>query len=316
MKEFTITQNDEGKRVDAFVRRVAPLLPSSLLQKYIRLKRIKRNGKRCTYSDRLQRGDILQLYISDEFFADAENKKLFLSVSSQLDIVYEDENILLCDKKPGLIVHEDENERIDTLINRIQHHLYLRGEYDPDAENSFAPALCNRIDRNTGGIVIAAKNAATLRVLNQKIKDREIRKLYLCLVHGKPAKASGTLKSHLLKDEAKNMVKVFSKPVEGAKTAVTSYRVLGFDGKHSLLEAELFTGRTHQIRAQLASIGHPLVGDAKYGRKDGGAPGMKSQALYSYKLIFSFTTDAEHLNDLKDKAFSVKDVPFAKDFAK
>ena len=139
---------------------------------------------------------------------------------------YEDKNILLVDKRPGLIVHSDAKEETNTLINHIKAYLYERGEYDPENENSFVPALCNRIDRNTGGIVIAAKNAETLRILNQKIKDREITKKYLLAVHGKVPSRTGTLKNYILKDEKTNTVKVYERQVKGAKTAETKYRVI------------------------------------------------------------------------------------------
>ena len=188
MKEFTITQNDAGQRLDRFLSKAVPLLPESLMQKYIRLKRIKLGGKRVERNTRLNVGDVLQLYINDEFFETPKAENAYLTVSApKLNIVYEDENILLVDKKPGLAVHpHDGAEYGKTLIDHIQAYLYAKREWRPREENSFTPALCNRIDRNTGGIVIAAKNAEALRILNQKIKDREIDKRYLCIVHGTP----------------------------------------------------------------------------------------------------------------------------------
>ena len=169
MREFTIGKNDAGQRLDRFVAKNLPLLPPALLQKYIRLKRIKVNGKGSKRDVRLNAGDILQLYIND-----------FLTLfKPQLDIVYEDENLMLLNKRPGLVVHADETEKVNTLINHIQAYLYQKREWNPRWENAFAPALCNRIDRNTGGIVIAAKNAETLRILNEKIRDHEIEKSYL-----------------------------------------------------------------------------------------------------------------------------------------
>jgi 23S rRNA pseudouridine955/2504/2580 synthase len=188
MREFIIRENDAGQRLDRFVAKAVPLLPSALLQKYIRLKRVKLNGKGAPRETRLQAGDTLQLYINDEFFDAPEPENAFLKLyRPQLEIVYEDDNLLLLDKRPGIPVHPDDTEKFNTLLTHLQAYLYQKGEWDPRRENSFAPALCNRIDRNTGGIVIAAKNAEALRILNQKIKDREIEKFYLCLVHGKPA---------------------------------------------------------------------------------------------------------------------------------
>ncbi len=312
MKEFLINQNDAGQRLDRFVKKVAPSLPSSLLQRYIRIKRIKINGKRGENASVLQPGDMVQMYINDEFFPPEEGSSTeFMAAKGSLNIVYEDENIMLVDKEPGLVVHEDETGDRDTLIARIQRYLYEKKEYDPEAENSFAPALCNRIDRNTGGIVIAAKNAASLRVMNELIKERLIDKYYLCVVHGNVAAKTGSLKNFLLKDESKNIVRVFDAPRPGAKTALLKYKMLDRNDRFSLIEVELLTGRTHQIRAQFSHIGHPLLGDTKYGTaKQNKGTGYKFQALYSYKLIFSAGEKAEHLAYLNGKEFVVKNVPF------
>ena len=311
MRVFTIGKNDEGTRVDRFVTKIVPRLPLSLLYKSIRLKRIKLNGKRCQANTILNPGDVLTLYINDEFFEVSSHSYGFLSSPSDIDIVYEDENILLADKKPGLVVHEDESGSSDTLINRIQHYLYSKGEWDPAKENSFAPALCNRIDRNTGGIVIAAKNAETLRILNEKIKLREIDKYYLCLVHGSLRPRQGTLKNYIIKDPSQKMVSVYDKMYPGALTAITDYRVLKEAKGLSLVECLLHTGRTHQIRAQMAHAGHPLAGDTKYGlNKNNRSLPFRYQALYSYRLDFTFKTSAGILEYLKNRSFSVMNIPF------
>lgn len=309
MKILLVGINDAGQRLDKFLQKAVPFLPKSLLYKYIRLKRIKLNNKRCDISQKLETGDELALYIGDEFFE--QNPVPFLDAPRGLRIVYEDENILLADKPSGMLVHEDKTEYKDTLINRVLRYLFEKNEYIPENELSFTPALCNRIDRNTGGIVIAAKNAEALRIINEKIKNREITKLYLCLVHGVLDKKSNILKGYHTKDAETNTVRIASSPVEGAKTALTKYKVLRELNDSSLLEVELLTGRTHQIRAHMASIGHPLIGDTKYGvnRMNKGHT-QKHQALYSYKLIFSFKTDAGILNYLKDKAFEVESIPF------
>ena len=314
MKEFTINSNDSGQRTDKFIQKTLPNLPQSLLYKYIRLKRIKINGKKCEISTRLNAGDIVSMYINDEFFTQNKDYE-FLSAPSVLNIVYEDENILLADKKNGLVVHEDDENTVDTLINRILHYLYDKGEYSPDKENSFTPALCNRLDRNTGGIVIAAKNAEALRILNQKIKDREIEKKYLCITVGVPPKKSDTLTAYLEKDEKTNTVKVYDARRNGAKTIITTYRVLKEDGRLALLEVELGTGRTHQIRAQLAHIDCPLLGDGKYGINAVNREySVKTQALYSYKLKFTFKSESGCLEYLNGKEFKVKDVWFENKF--
>ena len=312
MREFTIGKNDAGQRLDRFVAKNLPLLPPALLQKYIRLKRIKVNGKGSKRDVRLETGDILQLYINDEFFDKPNEENLFLTVfKPQLNIVYEDENLLLVDKRPGMSVHADETEKVNTLINHIQAYLYQKREWNPKWENAFVPALCNRIDRNTGGIVIAAKNAETLRIINEKIRAHELEKSYLCITVGRPKRPEGKIEGFLLKDEAKKEVRFFHKPVPGGKTAVTLYRTLESRGGLSLVECRLLTGRTHQIRVSMAEIGCPLLGDGKYGKGDVNRRYHETrQALYSYKLRFDFPTDAGLLNYLKGQEFTVENVPF------
>ena len=231
MKELTVRRNDAGQRLDRFVGKAVPLLPETLLQKYIRIKRIKLNGKGAKRDTRLSEGDVLSLYINDEFFEKPREENAYLKVGKpRINIVYEDENIILADKKPGVLCHSAGAWDYNTLIANIQAYLAQKGEWDPRGENSFAPALCNRIDRNTGGIVIAAKNAEALRILNDKIRDREIEKYYLCAVHGKPKQSRGRLENYLFKDAAKNQVYVKNRPEPGAKTAVTEYRLIKTSG--------------------------------------------------------------------------------------
>ncbi len=312
MKEFTIGKNDAGQRLDRWLGKTMPLLPAPLAQKYIRLKRVKLNGKGAKRDTRLVVGDVLQLYINDEFFEKPTPENAFLSLyQPKLNIVYEDENLLLLDKRPGMVVHPDETERVNTLITHIQAYLYQKRDWSPYWKNSFAPALCNRIDRNTGGIVIAAKNAETLRIMNDKIQAREITKKYLCITLGRPKPAVGKLELFLRKDEGKKQVEVFDRPVADAKTALTLYKTLQSKGELSLVEVELLTGRTHQIRASFAHTGHPLLGDGKYGRGDVNRRYNETkQALYSYFLRFDFPTDSGILEYLRGKEFRVEDVPF------
>ncbi len=315
MKTFIISKNDSGQRLDKFIAKAVPALPKSLMYKYIRTKRIKVNSKKSDISAKLSEGDTVDMYINDEFFAPVDEKYDFLSASKNIDIVYEDENILLLDKKVGLLSHPDETEYNDTLITRVKRYLYEKGEYNPKDEQSFAPALVNRIDRNTGGIVIAAKNAESLRILNQKLKDRELEKYYLCVIHGSLKKKSGLLKGWLIKDEKKNKVRVLDREQIGAKEIKTKYSVISEKDGLSLVEVELLTGRTHQIRAHFSSIGHPLLGDGKYGTNAlNKALGYKKQFLYSYRLKFMFTSDAGSLEYLNGKSFEVPDVWFRREF--
>ena len=307
MKELTVGKNDAGQRLDRFVAKAVPLLPDSLLQKYIRLKRIKVNGKPSKRDLRLSAGDVLMLYINDEFFEAPREDNAWLKIAKpRLNILYEDENILLADKKPGVLCHSAGKWDYNTLIANIQAYLAQKGEWQPKEEHSFSPALCNRIDRNTGGIVIAAKNAEALRILNEKIRDREIEKYYLCAVYGRPRPDNGQLKNELFKDAVKNQVYVKSKPEPGSRSAVTEYQVLMTRAGLSLVECRLLTGRTHQIRVQMAYAGWPLLGDGKYGREQINRRfHEEGQALYSWRLCFDFSTDAGLLNYLRGKEFSV-----------
>ena len=311
MRILTIHKNDAGQRLDKFLSKAVRGLPMSLMYKFIRTKKIKVNRKRCEQSQILREGDEIQLFIKDEFFdTPSKDKQALTAIKPKLNIVYEDENIMLLHKRPGVLVHDDAEGGDNTLIMHVQAYLYERGEYNPADEQSFAPALCNRIDRNTGGIVIAAKCAEALRVMNRMIKEDCLSKFYLCLVHGKMKQKSATLKGYLRKDSATNMVTVQDTPFRDAKEIITKYRVVServVSGETiSLLEVELVTGRTHQIRAHLAHIGHPLVGDGKYGvNRDDRHRGYKFQALYAYRLVFDLGCDDGLLSYLQRKQFTI-----------
>lgn len=317
MKSFEIKPNDANQRLDKFIRKSLPNLPQTLMYKYIRIKRIKVNRKRAEISTILKVGDIVDMYINDEFFIKPETRYDFTGASKSIDIIYEDENIVLLNKKTGLLCHPDDKEYVDTLITRLKRYLYDKGEYKPDDEASFTPALVNRIDRNTGGIVIAAKNAESLRIMNAQMKRRNLRKFYLCVVHGILEREQGLLEGYLTKDEKKNLVKVSKNHTDGSKEIRTKYKAVSkdFENELTLTEVELLTGRTHQIRAHFASIGHPLLGDGKYGtNKLNKDFGYKKQFLYSYKLIFNFDDEAGILSYLNGRCFEVKDVWFVREF--
>ena len=325
MREFKINANDAGQRLDKFIQKTVKGMPVSLMYKAIRLKKIKVNRKRAEQKQILAVGDVVQMFLNEDLFAEKIADRELLSMTPNINVLYEDENIILCNKPAGILVHSGDgdgktsgdgsvNDR-NTLVYHMQAYLAQNGEYDPADENSFAPALCNRIDRNTGGIVIGAKNAQTLRDINARIRDNYISKYYLCAVHGKLPEKSNVLKDFLVKNSNTNTVKVLKTYKPGAKEIITKYSVVDYNKSKdlSLLEIELITGRTHQIRAHMASIGHPLAGDGKYGTNEfNKKTGRKTQALYSYKLRFNFK-DENELSYLNGKTFEVSDVPFAKE---
>ncbi|MEE0858431.1 MAG: RluA family pseudouridine synthase [Acutalibacteraceae bacterium] len=308
MREIIIKKNDANQRLDKFLTKRFKTMPKSLMYKYIRTKYIKLNNKKCEISTILKEGDVLKLFIKEEFFENESTTENydFLKAPTKLDIIYEDENIMLINKKPGVIVHPDEKYHFDSLISRVLHYLYDKNEYNPKDDKAFAPALVNRIDRNTGGIVIAAKNAESLRTLNAKMKTRELTKLYLCLVQGTLKHSEGLLGGYIEKNEKKNKVTVLKKPTPNSKPVKTKYKVLKNINGNSLVEIDLLTGRTHQIRAHMSSIGHPLLGDTKYGYKRKGDNDVyKYQALYAYKITFNFETDGGIMEYLNGKSFEV-----------
>ena len=318
MEILNIGKNDAGQRLDKFLSKALPSLPQALMYKAIRTKKIKLNRKRCEGSDVLSVGDTIQLFLAPEFLGKSGADESFRRLVPRLRIIFEDANVIICDKAEGMICHSDEKETGNTLIDHIKAHLFRSGEYKPDAEQSFAPALCNRIDRNTGGIVIAAKTAEALREINLAIKEGRVHKRYLCAVKGVPSPASAVLRGWLVKDSAKNEVRVFANNpnIPAAREIITAYDVVGRTGNLALLEVDLLTGRTHQIRAHMAFIGHPLLGDGKYGVNQAErAMGYDSQALYSYKAGFEFP-EGSPLGYLSGIVFEVprENIGFLKEF--
>ena len=316
MREFTVTKNDAGQRLDRFASKLAPSIPSALLQKYFRRKEIKVNGRWARPDQRLAEGDTVRLFLPEEFFqARREPEGWLTTLKPALDIVYEDENILLVSKRPGVLCHVASGWSADTLLAHIQAHVYQAGGWDPTAENSFAPALCNRIDRGTGGIVIAAKTAPALRILDEKIRAREVGKEYLCVCVGRPDPPEGRLEGWLFKDAVKNQVYVKPRQEPGTSFAATDYRLLEHRDGLSLVSCRLHTGRTHQIRVQMAHAGWPLLGDGKYGRERVNRRyGESRQLLWSWRVSFDFASPAGELEYLTGMSFTVDRVPFVQTY--
>ena len=292
METINIQRNDAGQRLDSFLKKIMPGAPVSLIYKYLRTNKIKVNSKKKKNDYRLCEGDVIT------FFGDSSliRRKEFTPHLSTLDVIYEDENILVVNKPPQTACQPDAKHKENTLSETVKSYLYVKGEYDPSNELSFSPALCNRIDFNTSGLCIAAKNAAALRTVNEKLKKREIRRFYICVTEGVPNPREGKIQTLIKKDGAENKSRIVE---SGGKTAETHYKVLETKENEALVECEIISGRTHQIRLHLSSIGCPVKGDPKYGSGGGG------QLLTSHKTVFDFKTDAGILNYLKGKTVTI-----------
>lgn len=313
MKELTVTANEGGQRLDKYLLKRFKTMPQSLAYKYLRTKRIKLNGRKAAPSDFVSEGDVISCYIPEEFFAETAEEAAYTHIKPDLKVVYEDEKIIITDKPAGLICHSDDKEGYNTLINHIKAYLSNKGEYTPGG--AFAPALCNRIDRNTCGLVIAAKTGDALRDMNLRIKKRLVKKQYLAAVHGTPQPKEGTLRGFLSKDSGANRVYLSNmKRSTDEKEAVTKYKCLESQNGLSLVLAELVTGRTHQIRAQLAGAGYPLLGDGKYAvNKKDRRQGFCHQSLCAYRIEF-LQSEKDSLSYLDGKEFYASEPDFLKLF--
>ena len=315
MKSVTIDKSWDGRRLTRFLQKAMPSASMGQIRRFLRLGRVKVNGRKGTEETVLKENAIVDMYVEDEFFAEAQKEDPFYSrIRPKLTILYEDEHIMLLDKRVGLICHPDEGEKVHTLLTYAQAYLYQKGQWNPKTD--FAPALCNRIDRFTAGIVILAKTQAALRAMDAKIKTHEVQKYYLCVVHGKMKYPDGTLRHFLMKKPEQKKVTVLRKNEPGSKEAITYYQAIDEQNGLTLCECLLGTGRTHQIRAQFAAIGHPLLGDNQYGNaKQNEKYGrMNGQALCAYRLIFDFEGDAGCLEGLNGLTVQVRDVPFVREY--
>lgn len=338
MQTLTVGKNDAGQRLDRFLSKTLTGLPNSLLYKYFRLKSFRVNGVRAKQDTVVHEGDVVSLYIRDEFLpsADAREAKSRKYAFERLtlkdnEIVYEDAHILIVDKPQGETVHSmseaeaasygEAKTENSYLIDRVLGYLCKKGEYDPENEQSFTPALCHRLDRNTGGLLVCAKDAESLRIMNQKIKDRELKKQYYCETEGVPKQKEAVLEAYQVKDSENKRVFVYATREEAKrrigtkydddiKRIVTAYRVVKTRGNNALLSVDLVTGRTHQIRAHLAYIGCPLVGDSKYGVNHDRRRGANYQHLYAYRLTFAFSTPSGCLEYLAGKTFTGQGASF------
>ena len=315
MKSITIDKSWDGRKLTRFLQKAMPSASMGQIRKFLRLGRVKVNGKKGAEETVLTEGAVIDMYVEDEFFAEVEKDDPFYSkIRPKLTILYEDEHIMLLDKRVGLVCHPDEGEKVHTLLTYAQAYLYQKGAWNPKTD--FAPALCNRIDRFTAGIVILAKTQEALRAMDAKIKTHEVQKYYLCIVHGKMKYQDGTLRHFLLKRPEQKKVTVLRKNEPGSKEAITYYQAIDEQNGLTLCECLLGTGRTHQIRAQFAAIGHPLLGDNQYGsgKQNEKYGRMNGQALCAYRLIFDFEDDVPCLKGLNGLTVQVRDVPFVREY--
>ena len=263
MRTFTIGDNDAGQRADKFIMKACPNLPKSLLYKTFRKKDVKCNGKRIPAETFLQAGDVLAVYLPDDCFGAEKTAKTVMSDTAP-DVFYENSEIVIMKKPVNLPVHADDQHSADTLQGRFLYYLAKTGAYTPAQEQSFTPALCNRLDRNTEGFVIGAKTAAALRTVNEMIRDGHVKKQYLCVICGAPPKQQDIVAAYHQRGPGKKAV-ISPVPKEGFREIRTGYEVLQKKNDLALVLVTLYTGRTHQIRAQMAALGCPLLGDGKYG---------------------------------------------------
>ena len=314
MKSFTAGPNENGVRLSRFVEGVTKDMPRSMMYKAFRNKRIKVNGKRAEPDTRLSAGDLIELYINDEFFPVGKPtaKTAKPRRKPHVTVVYEDENFAVLYKPAHLLCHSDRTGDAN-LVDAFAAYLEAKGEYDPHAEKRFAPALCNRLDRGTEGLVLAAKSYAALRDLNAIIRDDMMKKEYLTITVGAPPQ--GRFVAWLQHSEKNNKVRIHARESEGYKQIITEVTVIRQAGPFALCRIGLITGRTHQIRAHLAYLGHPVLGDIKYGNhKMNERTGLKTQALCAQRLTFGRIPEENTLQYLSGRVIKLNDPEIVKTY--
>lgn len=308
MKEIIIEENEHNQRMDKFLKKYLPKASSGYIYKMLRKKRIKLNNKKAQPKDNLQKGDKLQLFLSTDTITGFREEKRIKTIPITFDVIYEDDNILLINKPKGLLSHASNNNSDNTVVKQLLSYLYQEGKYHPQKEKTFVPSICNRLDRNTSGIIICGKTFTSLQVMNQGIKKRKIKKLYKCIVKGKISNINN-LEGYIVKNSDNNRVRISKDRIDDSKKIHTKIRPLKANQDYTLLEIDLITGRTHQIRAHLASIGYPIIGDEKYGDRKTNEyfkekHKLKSQFLHAHKIVFEGLS--EPLEYINGKEFSAK----------
>ena len=287
MKQFIITDNEAGQRFDKYLGKLMKDAPASFFYKMMRKKNITLNGKKATGNEKLNKNDEVKLFLSDETFEKFSGHVEVKKAVCKLNVVYEDEHVLFINKPVGMLSQPDDSGKM-SLVEYLIGYLEEKGEVSGETLKTFKPSVCNRLDRNTSGIVAAGKSLAGLQELSKLLHDRTIHKDYLCVVKGNVTKED-YIKGFLHKDEKTNKVIVSREKTADALPIETRYTPLFLNGKMTLLKVRLITGRTHQIRAHLASIGHPLAGDGKYGDERFNQYfrekyHLKNQLLHAYEL--------------------------------
>ena len=307
--KIEIGPNEANQRLDRFLRKWLKDVPLGAIYKSIRCGEINVNGVKKKQNYSLQEGDIVKTI---DIVSEKKDKE-FIQVESNLKMCYEDRNLLLVEKWPGVLVHSNEKSGNPTLTDHVLSYLSEKGEYDPEKEITFSPAPCNRLDRNTSGMVIFGKNFETLKAVNEMIRNRDIDKFYYAVVKGRIK--DGTYTAYISKNERENISRVFDKPTPNLKKIEMEVKTEISVGAFSFIDIKLLTGRSHQLRAHLAHLGNPILGDTKYGEKKVNSYiynkyGVNYQYLYSYKVIFKDCP--EKLGYLKGKTIAVALPPVLK----